>query len=104
MSNLNITKELRDKLVKEYLKEMEVSSVIITWDGKIIPINSTVFQWYTKEHYESNTGHEITDDQWNRLLEADHKYGVLGDTMSHMQNMTEWIEQLDEEAEEDEEE
>ena len=30
---LNITKELRDKLVKEYLKDMEVSSVIITWNG-----------------------------------------------------------------------
>ena len=96
---LNITKELRDKLVKEYLKDMEVSSVIITFDGDIIPLDSVVFQYYTKEHYESNTGHKITDEQWFNLLKADGKYGLLGDTMYHMDNMTGWIEELDSEEE-----
>ncbi len=62
---------------------------IVQGDGEIIPLNTVIFQYYTREHYESNTGKTVSEDDWNELASTTPHYLIDGDGEESMYYISE---------------
>ena len=67
-------------------------SSIVESDGDITPLDTVIVQWYTKEHYEGNTGYTVSDEEWLEVSSDDESYKILGDCQDQMDYITMWLE------------
>jgi len=105
MTNFNQLLQSYDagEITREEFTEAMRSS-IVSYDYEVTPLNTVIVQWYTKEHYELNTGNTVSDDDWSAIA-SDWKASetVFGDCENHMYGIECAISDL-EDSEEDSEE
>jgi hypothetical protein len=66
-----------------------LTSTIVSCDGELTPLNTVIVQWYTKEHYEENTGNTVSDADWSELsTDWDMSEYIFGDCETHMNAIT----------------
>ena len=61
----------------------------IVHGDEIIPLDTVIYQYYQREHYESNTGKTVSEDDWNELASTTPHYIIDGDGEESMYYISE---------------
>jgi hypothetical protein len=65
-------KDIIPNITDEQIKQL--TSVIVNYDGEILPMNTLFIQFYSKQYIEDLMDVQITDEDWNRHTKHDRHY------------------------------
>tara|TARA_Y100000004_G_C8764289_1_gene347925 strand:+ start:129 stop:410 length:282 start_codon:yes stop_codon:yes gene_type:complete len=82
-------KDIIPNITDEQIEQL--TSVIVNYDGEVLPLNTLFFQFYSKQYIEDHMGVEITDEDWNRHTKHDRHFDANNQVFGYWEDHIEDI-------------
>ena len=86
-------KDIIPNITDEQIEQL--TSVIVNYDGEILPMNTLFIHFYSKQYIENHMDVEITDKDWNRHTKHDRhgesNNAIFGYYEDHIETILELV-------------